>query len=71
MYDNEDVLWELESKINYTDEIFLQTEKEESVIKYNYEVIVSKIKKTKVKQNSILSGFIFLIKYITTTSVIF
>lgn len=71
MYDNEDILWELESQINPVEEISFSIEKEESVVKYNYEIIVSEIKKTKAKQNSILSGFIFLIKYITTTSVIF
>lgn len=71
MYKNEDILWELESQINPVEEINFLIEKEESVVKYNYEIIVSEDKKTKVKQNSILSGFIFLIKYITTTSVIF
>ncbi|MDD3145386.1 MAG: sortase [Candidatus Gracilibacteria bacterium] len=71
MYDNEDILGELESQINPVEKINFSIEKEESVVKYNYEIIVSEIKKTKAKQNSILSGFIFLIKYITTTSVIF
>lgn len=71
MYENEDILGELESQINPVEEINFSIEEEKSYIKYNYEVIVSENKKTKEKQNSILSGFIFLIKYITTTSVIF
>ncbi len=72
---NDDILKELEnsndflSDIEKIQEYNLSLEKKE--INYIYEIIVNEKTKSKEKQNMVLSWFIFLIKYITTSSVIF
>lgn len=71
MYNDKDILWELDFQTKNLREINTQLESESIIINYNYETVVYENKKTKEKQNSILFGLIFLIKYITTSSVIF
>ncbi|MDD2907625.1 MAG: sortase [Candidatus Gracilibacteria bacterium] len=67
-----DFLQEIENHLendNLVSEITDNSAKLDKTINYRYEVIVTKNKVK--KQNVVLSGFIFLIKYLTTSSVIF
>ena len=76
MQDNRDVLLELENSNDFFEdlqkiqEINMLSQNKNDII-YNYEIIVEKDNIDNKKRNSILSWMIFLIKYLTTTSVIF
>ena len=75
---NNDILKELENSNDFLSDIEKIQEYnlslEENKINYTYEIIVNgkeEKEELKEKQNMFLSWFIFLIKYITTSSVIF
>lgn len=75
---NNDILKELEDSNDFLNDIIKIQEYnlslEENKINYTYEIIVNgkeEKEEIKEKQNMFLSWFIFLIKYITTSSVIF
>ncbi|MDD3793821.1 MAG: sortase [Candidatus Gracilibacteria bacterium] len=75
MKENRDILLELDSSNNFFEDLEKIQELNlknqiNNEIKFHYEIIVEKNIEEK-KKNSIFSGLIFLIKYITTTSVIF
>ncbi|NVP17911.1 sortase [Candidatus Gracilibacteria bacterium] len=76
MQDNRDILLELENSNDFLmdlqkiQELNMLSQNKNDII-YNYEIIVEKDNIDDKKRNSILSGMIFLIKYLTTTSVIF
>lgn len=75
MKENRDILLELDSSNNFFEDLEKIQELNlknqiNNEIKFHYEIIVEKNIEEK-KKNSIFSWLIFLIKYITTTSVIF
>lgn len=76
MQENRDILLELENSNDFLmdlqkiQELNMLSQNKNDII-YNYEIIVEKDNIDDKKRNSILSWMIFLIKYLTTTSVIF